>query len=164
MAGAMARNCRVVARDQVISYESEFAVMPSALVTGANGFVGVQLCKRLVERNWRLVAGYRRIASKPEFAGIASEYLPLSSEPERWKIALRSIDCVVHLAAHVHQMGRAGQRDREFDEINVKGSCFVADQCARAVVKRFVFLSSLKVNGEGSDQHAYRAEDRPDPQ
>jgi len=139
-------------------------VTPSALVTGASGFVGVQLCKRLAARNWRLVAGYRRYASRPELAGIESEYLPLSSDPERWQIALRSIDCVVHLAAHVHQMGGAGQRDVEYDEVNVKGSCFAAEQSARAGVKRFVFVSSLKVNGEGSDLRAYHAEDRPDPQ
>jgi UDP-glucose 4-epimerase len=61
-------------------------------------------------------------------------------------------------------MGREGTLDANFDAVNVEGSRFVAEQCARAGVKRLVFLSSIKVNGEGSNDHAYRAEDHPDPQ
>lgn len=149
--------------DQGFSRKPEFAVKPSALVTGASGFVGVHLCRRLVERDWRLVAGYRRMGPGPESAAIAGEYLPLSSEPGRWQAALGSIDCVVHLAAHVHQMGPAPPTDDAFDEINVQGSRFVAEQCARAGVKRLVYLSSAKVNGEGGELHAYGVEDPPDP-
>ncbi len=95
---------------------------------------------------------------------MATEYLPLSSEPERWQNALKSIDCVVHLAAHVHQLKQAGQTDHDFNEVNVNGSRFVAEQSARAGVRRLVFLSSVKVNGEGGNIPPYRAEDIPDPQ
>jgi UDP-glucose 4-epimerase len=138
-------------------------VIGSALVTGAHGFVGTPLCNLLVNSDWRLVAAHRRASSPPRLAGTEQQYLPLSAEPRRWLDALQSIDCVVHLAANVHRMGRAGTLDANFNSVNVEGTRFVAEQCARAGVKRLVFLSSIKVNGEGNDQDVYRAEDPPDP-
>ena len=76
---------------------------------------------------------------------------------------MASVACVVHLAAHVHRMGRGADRDPEFRRINVEGSRFVAEQAARAGVARFLFLSSLKVNGEGGAARAYRFDDPPNP-
>jgi nucleoside-diphosphate-sugar epimerase len=96
--------------------------------------------------------------------GVTGDYLPLSAEPERWQRALQSIDCVVHLAAHVHHMGRDSRSDTAYQEINVAGTRFAAELAARAGVKRFVFLSTAKVNGEGCNGRSYRAEDQPDPQ
>lgn len=133
------------------------------LVTGAYGFVGTALCKLLVERGWDVVAAHRRSAAPASVPGLSSAYLPLSSEPDRWQPALRSVDCVVHLAAHVHQRGRGRDSDPSYQEINVTGSGFVAEQAARAGVKRFVFLSSAKVNGEGSGSRRYRADDPGEP-
>ena len=138
--------------------------MPGALVTGASGFVGRQLCRLLVERKWRVVAGYRRNGPSPAVPGVSGEFLPLLAEPQRWQHALQSIDSVVHLAACVHQMGRDAQSDASFAEINVAGSQFVAEQSVNAGVKRFVFLSSAKVNGEGFRGRRYRADDQNDPQ
>jgi nucleoside-diphosphate-sugar epimerase len=152
-----------VAGNQGISCRSEFSVSPSVLVTGAYGFVGVRLCKLLVERDWRVVAGHRGRTSPAAFPGVTPAYLPLSSEPDRWHHSLRSIDCVVHLAAHVHQMGHRRATDAAYEEINVGGSRFVAEQAARAGVKRFVLLSSAKVNGEGSNSRTFRAEDAAEP-
>jgi nucleoside-diphosphate-sugar epimerase len=138
-------------------------VKARTLVTGAYGFVGTALCKLLVERGWDVVAAHRRSAAPASVPGLSSAYLPLSSEPDRWQPALRSVDCVVHLAAHVHQRGRGRDSDPSYQEINVTGSGFVAEQAARAGVKRFVFLSSAKVNGEGSGSRRYRAEDPGEP-
>jgi len=136
----------------------------NALVTGAHGFVGARLCEFLLRNDWRLIAGGRRALSEPNIPGATQAYLPLSVDPQRWQASLQSVDCVVHLAAHVHEMGRKARADDKFNEINVEGSRFVAEQCARAGVKRLVFLSSLKVNGEGGTVRAYHAEDIPDPQ
>ena len=154
----------MVDTDQRFSSWSEYTVSRSALVTGAYGFVGTSLCQLLAKGNWRLIAAHRRTVCPPTSVGTEQKYLPLSAEPQRWTESLRSIDCVVHLAAHVHQMGRDGTLDDNFDAINLEGSRFVAEQCARAGVKRLVFLSSIKVNGEGSNHHAYSAEDPPYPQ
>ncbi len=136
----------------------------SALVTGAYGFVGVQLCNVLVGRDWRVVAGHRGGAPPADLPGVTPAHLALSCEPDRWHQSLQSIECVVHLAAHVHQMGDRREEDAAYQAINVGGSRFVAEHAARAGVKRFVLLSSAKVNGEGSNSRSYRADDKTEPQ
>ena len=89
--------------------------------------------------------------------------LPLSSQDVLWQNALLSVRCVVHLAAHVHQMRATPQAANVYREVNVAGSQFVAEQAARAGVRRFVYLSSIKVNGEGGGLAPYHAEDAPNP-
>jgi nucleoside-diphosphate-sugar epimerase len=153
----------LVAGNQGISYQPAISVTSIALVTGAYGFVGVRLCKLLVERDWRVVAGHRGHASPADLSGVTPAFLPLLSEPDRWHHSLQSIECVVHLAAQVHQMRHGRAEDAAYEEINVGGSRFVAEQAARAGVKRFVLLSSAKVNGEGSNSRSYRAEDPTEP-
>lgn len=154
----------MVARDQGLSCGTEFTVNRRALVTGAYGFVGSPLCNLLIDSGWSVVAAHRRTTPEANLAGVEHRYLPLPSDAHLWRDALRSIDCVVHLAAHVHQMGRRGEQNAKFDEINVEGSRFVAQQCVRSGVRRLVFLSSIKVNGEGSNDRAYHAEEPPNPQ
>lgn len=132
-------------------------------MTGAYGFVGVQLCSALVDRHWRVVAGHRRAVLPAAIPGVAPAYLPLLSEPDRWLQSLQSIEYVVHLAAHVHQMASRPREDAAYEEINVRGSRFVAEQAARAGVKRFIFLSSAKVNGERTNSRSYRADDPAEP-
>lgn len=120
--------------------------MSAALVTGASGFVGTALCAALRLHGWVVRASSLR----------------LLEDPGRWRDSLNSIGCVVHLAAHVHQMQNAGF-DADYRRINVDGSRLLAEQAAEAGVRRFVFLSSVKVNGEGAE-HPYAATDRPQPQ
>ncbi len=77
-----------------------------------------------------------------------------------WSKALFSCDVVVHLASHVHVMRRQGDdRDGEFERVNVAGSENLARQAARAGVRRFVFLSSVKVNGETGAERPFRESD-----
>jgi nucleoside-diphosphate-sugar epimerase len=84
------------------------------------------------------------------------------ADPLKWQAAMSSARCVVHLAAHVHQMGAGASEEASFNEINLEGSRFVAEQAVRAGVRRMVFLSSIKVNGDGNE-HPYRWTDTPDP-
>jgi UDP-4-keto-D-QuiNAc 4-reductase len=135
----------------------------TALVTGAGGFVGTQLCHVLAQRGWKVVGISQTPCDRGTSPSVRTESLRLLSEPERWQSAMSSIDCVVHLAARVHQMGSGSRMAAAFNEVNVDGSRFVAEQAARAGVRRFVFLSSVKVNGEGGGR-LYKAEDTPDPQ
>jgi nucleoside-diphosphate-sugar epimerase len=66
-----------------------------------------------------------------------------------WSSALQNVDVVVHLAARVHVMNEvAVDVLAEFRKVNVEGTLNLANQAAKASVKRFVFVSSIKVNGE----------------
>ncbi len=116
------------------------------LITGGGGFVGTELCASLAGRGW----------------DVKREPLRLLEEPAKWQETLRSTSCVVHLAARAHQTRAGHDAEAAYHQINVEGSRFVAEQAANAGVRRFVFLSSIKVNGEGGAL-PYRATDAPDP-
>jgi len=136
----------------------------SVLVTGSGGFVGYHLCRALAAGGWRVVAARRQNRATDSISGVAGVYLPLSSAEENWQNALKSVQCIVHLAARVHQLGSAGKAAAAYREVNVQGTRFAAEQAQRAGVRRFVFLSSIKVNGEGGSLRPYRADDPPNPQ
>lgn len=119
----------------------------TVLVTGANGFVGSALCKRLLRDGISVRASVRSAKLKPE-ATEAVEIATLSSDTD-WAEALRNVEQVVHLAARVHVMNDiSSDRLVQFRRINVEGTTSLALQAAAEGVKRFVFLSSIKVNGE----------------
>jgi nucleoside-diphosphate-sugar epimerase len=134
----------------------------SVLVTGANGFVGHGLCAALSSKGIRVVAGVRRPLNPPLQGAVQAETLELSVDPVRWQTALQSVECVVHLAGWAHKRGPADIGS--FNAVNVDGSRFVAEQAAAAGVRRMVFVSSIKVNGEHTDAVAYRASDAPMPE
>jgi nucleoside-diphosphate-sugar epimerase len=89
----------------------------------------------------------------------------LSSEAD-WTVALRSVDQVVHLAARVHVMNdKSSDPLAEFRRVNVEGTANLARQAAAAGVRRFVYLSSIKVNGEFTEVgHPFTADDAPAPE
>lgn len=133
------------------------------LVTGATGFIGAHLCPWLAQHGWQVVCVSRRNDSRRRIAGLEYVQLPLSSPDADWQQALTSVGCVVHLAAHVHQLRDDEEAAAAYREVNVLGSRFVAEQAARAGVRRFVHISSIKVNGEGGSPTPYRSEDAPHP-
>jgi nucleoside-diphosphate-sugar epimerase len=134
----------------------------SVFVTGATGFVGTHLCRVLTQHGWQVQAAIRAEGAGSNLPGIGSARLELFCEPMRWREAMRGCQGVVHLAARVHQMRADVRTESDYDRINVEGSRFVAEQALQAGVQRFVFLSSVKVNGEGADR-PYRSGDAPDP-
>jgi len=82
----------------------------------------------------------------------------------QWSAALAGRNAVIHLAAHVHVMpGAAGDAADDFNRVNVQGSENLARQAAHAGVRRFVFLSSVKVNGEISTGRAFVESDPARP-
>jgi UDP-4-keto-D-QuiNAc 4-reductase len=135
----------------------------TALITGSNGFVGRILCGTLAQHGWHVVGASRRPAYTSGIAGVQDVYLSLNAEPDRWRGIMVSAGCVVHLAARVHKLRDAAGRGDDPYKVNVDGSRFVAEQAALAGVKRFVFLSSIKVNGEGEIGRPYTADDAPNP-
>lgn len=135
------------------------------LVTGASGFVGRALVARLAaEPNWTVVAATRR-GGPPLAPGVPRLVAPALEAAGDWSVALQGVHVVVHLAARVHVM-REQSRDplAEFRRVNVQGSLALARQALQAGVRRFVFVSSVKVHGESTWPGApFRADDPPRP-
>lgn len=131
---------------------------PSVLVTGATGFVGRALCGRLAAAGHTVIPAVRCRAGLPNEAVVGD----MGSLTD-WNLALAGCHAVVHLAGRVHMM-RDGVLDplALYREINTEATLNLARQAADARVKRFVFISSIKVNGEGGDA-AYREIDTPAP-
>jgi nucleoside-diphosphate-sugar epimerase len=117
------------------------------LVTGATGFVGRPLCRRLAKAGAEIRAAIRPGANAPE--GAIARPSPHLGPDADWTRALSGAGAVVHLAARVHVMhDRAADPLAEFRAANVAGTLRLAEQAAAAGVRHLVFLSSIKANGE----------------
>lgn len=122
------------------------------LVTGASGFVGRFLCRRLLLEGFS-VRGTLLASENPSFLidGIESVTVDPLGIGTSWNHALEGIDTIIHLAARVHIMDDSAMDPlTEFRRVNVDGTMHLASEAAKAGIKRFVFISSIKVNGEES--------------
>ena len=135
------------------------------LVTGASGFVGRRLTAVLAASGHQVRAALRTVA--PMAAGPGCESVAVGSlgADTDWRTALDAVNTVVHLAARVHVMrDTAGDPLAEFRRVNVAGTLSLARQAVEAGVRRFVFISSVRVSGEGTATgQPYTADDRPAP-
>jgi nucleoside-diphosphate-sugar epimerase len=133
------------------------------VVTGATGFVGRTVCPVLAERGYEVRAAVRAGST---LAGHIPECVVVGDigPGTIWDEALQGVDCVLHLAARAHVLNDAPENARLYFETNQHGTETLARAAARAGVRRFVFLSSIKVNGEESRLRAYAATDEPHPQ
>lgn len=133
------------------------------LVAGANGFIGRNLCIALRAKGYFIRGVVRNNAR--DVSGI-SEYIQVGdiNGSTDWQAALARIDTVVHLAGRAHVMHeRVNDSLEEFRKVNVIGTECLARMSAKVGVKRFVFASSVKVNGEGREL-PYTEEDVPKPE
>ena len=136
----------------------------TVLITGASGFVGRHLTIALRAAGRDVRAAFRSV--QPATPGVDSVQVGSLGPDTDWTGALRGIDTVVHLAARVHVMqDKVLDPLAEFRRVNVEGTLALARQAAAAGVRRFVFVSSIKVNGETtSPQKPFTADDTPAPQ
>jgi nucleoside-diphosphate-sugar epimerase len=128
-------------------------------VTGANGFVGRALVERLRAEGVPVRAVVRR-ASGPGQVGVGD----IGPDTD-WSQALSGVECVLHCAAHVHQVKASGsQADDLHHRINTLGTAHLAREAARLGVRRLVFVSSVKVMGDASPPGIpWRVTDPPQP-
>ena len=149
------------------------------LVTGANGFVGKPLCAELARQGQSVRAAVRSASSPIDHTDVA--VVGAIDGGTNWAAALRDVDVVIHLAARVHVMkDNAADPLAEFLRVNMQGTENLAQQAAHAGVKRLVYVSSIKVNGEstlypsspypgsspaqgGAERNIFTASDIPDP-
>jgi UDP-4-keto-D-QuiNAc 4-reductase len=138
---------------------------PKVLVTGATGFIGKALIKRLLAEAEveLLVALRRKVNGLP--AGLVSVQVGGIGPATHWQSALAGIDVVIHAAARVHVMNdSAADPLAKFFHVNVGGTMNLARQAAMAGVRRLIFISSIKVNGEEtSPGKPYTADGPPAP-
>lgn len=134
------------------------------LVTGANGFVGKPLCAKFF-RNGHLVRALIRSANT-EVDYFVETIVGSIDTDAVWTGALNDVDVVIHLAARVHVMqDTAADPLDEFRKVNTAGTLNLALQAAAVGVKRFIFVSSVKVNGEYTvPDQAFTESDFPAPQ
>lgn len=132
------------------------------LVTGANGFVGSTVCATLAQAGYTVRAAVREGRSAPAGALETVVAGDLNSWFD-WTRAVQDIDCVVHAAARVHIIHDSPTNARLYRRANSEATGELAAASVRAGVRRFIYLSSIKVNGEVTTMRPFTATDVPAP-
>ncbi len=136
------------------------------LVTGGTGFLGGALLPRLVASGKRPVVAPIR-SKKANFPiDVRVELVGELSASTDWRACLQEVGVVIHCAARAHVM-----KDRtvdplvEYRRVNLQGTLQLAAQAAQSGIRRFVYVSSIKVNGERTALNdAFHADDIPAPE
>jgi nucleoside-diphosphate-sugar epimerase len=136
------------------------------LVTGANGFIGQAVCVDLSSRGYRIYGATRGSANVVYPAAVEHLAMGDIDDCTDWANALSGVDSIVHLAARVHHMHETiNDPLEEYRRVNVALTLNLARQAVNAGVRRFIFVSSVKVNGEQTPfGQPFTAEDVPSPQ
>jgi nucleoside-diphosphate-sugar epimerase len=140
--------------------------MPTALITGATGFIGQAVCEQLLARGWDVKGTVRSISQN--VACLPADVIPCSVDSlgpgTDWRMALSGIDVIVHLAARVNIMKEIAEDSlMEFRQVNSHATERLARMAAQTGVRRLVFLSTIKVNGENTVNQVFTEADTPDP-
>ena len=136
--------------------------MTRVLVTGAAGFVGRTLCEMLSGSGDRVRAALRgdgaALTTSCEMTAVGD-----IDEATDWSAALTGVDSVVHLAARTHVLGDDPANFDLYFKANDRGTRKLVEASAQAGVQRFVYLSTIKVNGEQTAGRSFASEDQPAP-
>ena len=114
-------------------------------ITGSNGFVGRHLCEYLENKNFDVIRIQRKDSSN-------CFYVPKIDSNTDWENVLKKVDIVIHCASIVHSLNEKNFESLHFyRNFNVLATKKLAEDAAKYGVKRFIFISSIKVNGEKTD-------------
>lgn len=130
------------------------------LVTGANGFLGRAVVARLKSRNRRVRQAIRQTSTAQDDVAAVGD---LSATTD-WSEALAGVDAVVHCAARAHVLKEtAADPLAQFRAVNTEATLALARQAAAGGVRRFIFISSIGVNGAATHGTPFRHDDPPHP-
>ncbi len=137
----------------------------TVLVTGATGFVGLHLCRHLLAQGYHVKAVGRAATYPIADANLVYYQIENINANTSWQGVLQGVGVVVHLAARVHHMRDHKMRALSaYQEINVRGTQQLVRQAVKQHVARFIYVSTIKVNGEKTFEMPFRADDQPHPQ
>lgn len=128
------------------------------LVTGGTGFVGRHVVPMLQQAGHSVRLACRTGGGA---AAVPAVHVDSIGPDTAWGKALEGIDSVVHLAARVHVMRDHAAGEEQFRRTNTAGTLRLARAAADAGVRRFVFISTIKVNGEATTDRPFSADDEP---
>ncbi len=135
------------------------------LITGANGFVGLPLSQHLMSAGHQIVGAVRShdLVSKDN-AQIDLKVIGEINQNTDWQECLIGVDCVIHLANRAHVIDEQSSNPLDlYRKVNVAGTLHLARQAASAGVRRFIFLSSIGVNGAETFAKSFSSTDIPKP-
>ena len=136
--------------------------MSCVLITGASGFVGRTLCVETVARGAAVRGISRSQGDLPK--GVENVVIGDIDDSTDWGEMLNGCNAVIHLAARVHVMQEANADPLvEYRRVNVLGTLNLAQQAAKSGVRRFLFVSSIGVNGAATSHKPFTSEDRAQP-
>tara|TARA_B100000029_G_scaffold273909_1_gene268675 strand:+ start:4094 stop:5026 length:933 start_codon:yes stop_codon:yes gene_type:complete len=126
------------------------------LITGSSGFIGMHLNDLLKSKSELFVLKVSRRKLKDD----DTKELEISSSTD-WSNLLKGVDTVIHLAGTAHKLATK----EEYKENNLDSTLNLVNQATKANVRRFIFLSSIKVNGEHTSSYtSFKPNDKPNPQ
>ena len=133
------------------------------LVTGSSGFVGNYVCSHLLESGFSVLASSRDKLYLPD--GVEFVYFPILTSKLHASRFLSDVDCIIHLAGRAHVMLETSNNPlEEFVKTNVDLTLLLARSAVRAGVKHFIYVSSIKVNGDSTSvDRPFTLYDSPNP-
>ena len=132
------------------------------LVTGASGFVGRAFCAEAIARGLSVVAVTRKATNISNVQVVLLGNIHVNTD---WQATLMGCDVVVHLAARVHVMDEHSAKTLQaFLDVNCHATMSLAKQAVAAGIKRFVYVSSIKVNGEFTETKPFSEKNQANPQ
>jgi len=142
------------------------------LITGSGGFIGQYLTTSLQKKSchgnssdYDIIYTYRHLPEGLSSNNSSHFSVGNIDAQTQWQAALTDVNSVVHLAARVHVMQETDADPlAAFRAVNTQGTINLARQAVSAGVKRFIYLSSIKVNGEKTTDSPFYADDQPEPQ
>lgn len=138
--------------------------MKKILITGGNGFIAKALTKKLIQNNYIVNISSRKKEFNPKNLFTTFRTGEIDGKT-KWDKILNNVECVVHCAATTSNMNKTDKELLEsFRKVNIEGTINLARQSVSMGVKRFIFLSSIKVNGEMTfNNSSFKYYDIPNP-